>query len=344
VAGNEFGTLFRILTFGESHGPALGCVIDGCPAGVTWDQELLERELARRRPGFDPLSSERREEDRPRILSGVYDGRTLGTPITIVIFNEDARPGDYPAGRPLPRPGHADDLWGLKFGHADPRGGGRASGRETAARVAAGAVARMVLRALSPKTEVTAFAHRIGPFALEPDEAASVPAGDEDYVDSFPARFPSREKGPQVEALLLKAKEEGESWGGAATVRILRPPAGLGQPVFRKLKADLAAAFLGVGGTAGVEIGEGFSAAEARGREFHDPGRKPSPYGGIRGGISTGEEVLVRVAFKPPSTLGESARAGRHDPCIVPRALPVLEAMARLVLADHLLLARSDRV
>ena len=344
MAGNQFGLLFRVTTFGESHGPALGCVIDGCPAGLPWDQPLLEKALARRRPGRDPLASARREPDEARVLSGVYRGRTLGTPIALVIFNEDARPGDYPSDSPLPRQGHADDLWERKFGTADPRGGGRASGRETAARVAAGAVAAMLLRALSPETKVTAFAHRIGPFTLDPDEAAAARAGQEDQLDAYPARFPSQVEGPRVEALLLQAKEEGESWGGAATVAIQRPPAGLGAPVFRKLKADLAAAFLGVGGTAGVEIGEGFASAAARGSGFHAPRRALSPYGGIRGGLSTGEEILLRVAFKPPSTLGDAARAGRHDPCIVPRALPVLEAMARLVLADHLLLARTDRL
>ncbi len=342
MAGNEFGTLFRVVTFGESHGPALGCVIDGCPAGIPWDQALLEKALARRRPGFDPLSSDRREEDRPQVLSGVYQGKTLGTPLSIVIFNQDARPQDYPEDNPLNRPGHADDLWKLKFGHADPRGGGRASGRETAARVAAGAVAAMVLRALSPETAVTACTERIGPLALDPGEAQALPPGGEEAVDSFPARFPSKSKSRDVEALLTEAKAKGETWGGTALVRIHKPPAGLGQPVFRKLKADLAAAFMSVGGVSGVELGAGFSAARARGSEFHDPAASPSPYGGIRGGISSGEEILLRVAFKPPSTLGEGARAGRHDPCIVPRAVPVLEAMARLVLADHVLLARSD--
>ncbi len=344
MGGNEFGTLFRVLTFGESHGPALGAVIDGCPAGIPWDQALLEKALARRRPGFDPLSSPRREPDEPQVLSGLYQGKTLGTPIAVVIHNQDARPAEYQGGDLPPRPGHAGDLWALKYGHTDPRGGGRASGRETAARVAAGAVARMLVRALHPRTSVTAFTERIGPLALDPAEKKAVPPGGENFVDSFPARFPSEKKSQEVEALLENAKEKGESWGGAALLLVHRPPAGLGRPVFRKLKADLASAFMGIGGAAGVELGAGFGTAETRGSALHAPGASLSPYGGIRGGLSTGEEILFRVAFKPPATLGERALRGRHDPCIVPRAVPVLEAMTWLVLADHILLARSDRI
>ncbi len=201
----------------------------------------------------------------------------------------------------------------------------------------------MALQALSPETKVTAFTERIGPLVLEEEEARAVPPGGEDYIDSFPARFPSKSKSRDVEGLLLEAKKMGESWGGTALVRIHEPPAGLGRPVFRKLKADLASAFMSIGGAAGVELGAGFASAGARGSEFHDPDKTPSPYGGIRGGLSSGGEILLRVAFKPPATLGETARSGRHDPCIVPRAVPVLEAMARLVLADHILLSRADR-
>lgn len=340
MSANTLGHLFRVTTFGESHGPALGAVVDGCPAGVPFDPAFVQAMLDRRRPGQSAVVSARDEADTVDVLSGVHDGKTLGTPIAMCVRNRDARPQDYATIATSPRPGHADDTWRTKRGHVDPRGGGRASGRETVARVMAAAVARLLLAEVAPSLAVVGYARAIGPYSLSDDQAAAVT--DTAAIDRHPTRFPSPEA-DAVATLLADAKRDGKSYGGIAEVRIDGAPAGLGQPVFRKLKADLAGAMLGVGATAGVEVGAGFGAATAEGSEFHrrDGG---AHYGGIRGGIATGEPIVVRVAFKPTATVLDEAKRGRHDPCIVPRAIPVLEAMAWLVLADHWLLARTDRV
>lgn len=343
MSANAFGRVFVLTSFGESHGPALGAVVDGCPAGISFDPDLLAHDLRRRRPGANALVSARDEADAPEVLSGVYQGKTLGTPIAIVVRSTDARPEDYNKVVRQPRRGHADDVWRQKFGHADPRGGGRASGRETVARVMGGAVAHMVMAEFSPDTHVTAYARAIGPHELTEDEVRDVPSGQVDYVDQHPARFPSPGRGQAVEALLTEAKVQGLSYGGVAEIRVEHPPAGLGQPVFHKLKADLAAACLGVGATIGVEFGAGFAACRAEGSTFHAAAAGDAQYGGIRGGISTGEAIVFRVGFKPTATVLDTARKGRHDPCIVPRAIPVLEAMTWLVLADHTLWSRTDR-
>jgi len=343
MASNTFGHHFTLTTFGESHGPALGAVVDGCPSGVHFDLDLLRHELERRRPGTSDVVSERKESDRPEVLSGVYQDRTLGTPIAILVRNKDARPEDYEDIARSPRPGHADDVWKAKFGHADPRGGGRTSGRETVARVMGGAVAHMVANHIASEVRVTGFARSIGPHTLTDEDLAAIPAGQVKYIDSYPARFPSAKLAPKVETLLRDARKVGRSHGGVAEIWVDKTPAGLGQPVFQKLKADLAAAYMSVGATLGVELGAGFEAAAAEGTEFHRSPSGQQPYGGIRGGISTGERISARVAFKPTSSVLSTARKGRHDPCIVPRAVPVLEAMTWLVLADHLLLMRCDR-
>jgi len=334
MSANTFGRRFSITTFGESHGPGLGVVVDGCPAGVKWNESLLQREMDRRRPGSSALVSARNEADLPELLSGVYQGLTLGTPIALLVRNKDQRSEDYneieaqlrAVGQGIARPGHADDVWRAKFGHSDPRGGGRSSGRETLCRVLGGAVAQMFLRPLLPAMEVRGVARAIGPFRVRSGEDAR--------------------KLPEVEKLLIDAKADGKSYGGEVEITIEGVPQGLGQPVFHKLKADLASAFLGVGATAGVEIGEGFESADTEGSEFHSrEGRgETAPYGGIRGGIATGAPIVARVAFKPTSSVLDIAKKGRHDPCIVPRAIPVLENMAWLVLADHVLWARSDRL
>lgn len=357
MSANSFGSRFVVTTFGESHGPALGVVIDGCPAGVPFDAELLVRELVRRRPG-GALVSGRQEPDQPEVLSGVYEGKTLGTPLAIIVRNQDARSQDYAeiaAGMESPpispgqtgavRTGHADDVWRQKFGHSDPRGGGRSSGRETVARVMAGAVARMVLQALAPELKIHAFADQIGSEELSPDELEAANGMSSEQIDAFPARFPSSRARNTITSLLESAKRDGKSYGGRAVVRVTGAPAGLGQPVFHKLKADLASAFLGVGATSAVEIGEGANASHAEGTEFHAAtrGQHGNPYGGIRGGISTGEPIEARVSFKPTSSVLDVAKRGRHDPCIVPRAIPVLEAMMALVIVDHLLWARTDQ-
>lgn len=326
MSANTFGSRFSMISFGESHGTGLGVVIDGCPAGVKWNEGLLLSEMARRRPGASAIVSGRNEEDKPEVLSGVYEGLTLGTPIAMIVRNKDQRSEDYKEIALAPRPGHADDVWRAKFGHSDPRGGGRSSGRETLSRVLAGAVAQMFLAQAMPGLKVRGYARSIGPH---------IAADGQDAIQL-----------PEVQQLLIDAKRDGKSFGGEAEIAIEGAPVGLGQPVFHKLKADLASAFLGVGATAGVEIGEGFEAIHAEGTEFHGrEGRGESePYGGLRGGISTGGAIVSRVAFKPTSSVLDVAKKGRHDPCIVPRAIPVLEAMAWIVLADHVLWARGDRI
>lgn len=342
MGANTFGNLFSVTSFGESHGTALGAVIDGCPAGVIWDEQVLQRELERRRPGQkaegrEVVVTSRNENDTPEILSGVYEGKTLGTPIAIIIRNSDARSADYDKIKTTPRAGHADDVWKMKFGHSDPRGGGRSSGRETVARVIGGSVALMFLKQAAPKFVIKGFASQIGPFVLSEKDREQLSSV---RIDDYVARFPSSQQN-EVEKLLVDAKSSGKSYGGTAELWLEGVPAGIGQPVFRKLKSELAAAMMSVGAVSGVEIGEGFSAVDAEGSEFHTQGE--SPYGGIRGGISTGERIVVKVGFKPTSSVLDVAKQGRHDPCIVTRAIPVLESMAALVIADHLLLARIDR-
>lgn len=341
MSASQFGSRFVITTFGESHGPALGVVIDGCPAGVAFDEALLRRELERRRPGghgSGQIVSGRQEADQPEVLSGVYEGKTLGTPIAILVRNQDARSQDYSQIKNSPRAGHADDMWKQKFGHSDHRGGGRSSGRETVARVMAGAVAQMMLKHVAAPMRVIGYASQIGSLSLTDQERAEVINQD---VDSFQARFPSS-RDQEVEALLKSAQQQGESHGGTAEILIHNPPAYLGQPVFHKLKSDLAQAFLSVGAANGFELGLGFASSFTKGSEFH--AGLEDVYGGIRGGISTGESILLRVAFKPTSSILDVAKKGRHDPCIVTRAIPVLESMAWLVLADHYLWSKTDRI
>lgn len=339
MSANVFGERFRLMSFGESHGPALGAVIDGCPAGLVVDEELLLKELDRRRPGQSALTTARREADRPEILSGVFEGRTLGTPIAVIVRNTDARSADYAGIAGQPRAGHADDVWKNKFGHSDPRGGGRSSGRETLTRVIGGAFARMLIRQLAPGLSVKAFTSAVGGLELSGDDRRALETAD---VDAFPARFPSSAS-KDAEAAILSAREAGDSLGGTAEIWIDGAPAGLGQPVFHKLKADFASAYFSVGATSGVELGAGAEARQARGTSFHADA-KGEAYGGIRGGISTGERMIWKVHFKPTSSILDVAKRGRHDPFIVTRAVPVLEAMTWLVLADHLLWAKTDRI
>lgn len=340
MTANRFGRLFSVTTFGESHGPALGAVIDGCPAGVAFDHDLLLSQLARRRPGQSAVVSDRKEGDQPEILSGVFQGRTLGTPIAMIVRNLDARSQDYDN---LPvRPGHADDVWSEKFGHVDPRGGGRSSGRETVARVMAGAVAEMFVRALYSQFEVVAYVIQIGDRQISQDQLSALRRNaNRSNVDQNPVRCPDADLALQLEEKLQQAKTQGQSFGGVAEVVIRGLPMGLGQPVFHKLKSDLASAMMSVGATLGVEFGDGFRAAFEEGTAYHT--MKQTGYGGIRGGISTGEPIVLRVAFKPTSSVLDVAKKGRHDPCIVPRAVVVLEAMAALVIADHVLWQRLDQ-
>lgn len=345
MGANLWGECFQVTSFGESHGSALGAVIDGCPAGVSFDFDLLRAEMNRRRPGSTQAGgaavSQRQEQDEVEILSGVYQGKTLGTPIAMLVRNQDARSSDYDGLKDQARIGHADDVWQTKFGHRDHRGGGRSSGRETVARVMAGAVARMLIREMAPGLQIRGFATAIGPFILSEEERTKFLASDQS-ADQFSARFPSA-RHEDVKAALDQVRAEYDSWGGIAEIQVRGAPAGLGQPVFHKLKSDLARAMLSVGASSGFEMGDGLHNSQLTGRRFHTDSQN-SRYGGVRGGISTGEDLSFRTHFKPTSSLLDVAKQGRHDPCIVIRALPVLEAMTALVLADHLLWRRRDRI
>ncbi|MGE0179545.1 MAG: chorismate synthase [Sphingomonas sp.] len=302
---NSFGRLLRFSTWGESHGPTIGAVVDGCPPGLALREADLQPFLDARRPGGNALTSPRSEPDRVRILSGTYEGMTTGTPISLVIENIDARPADYPANAP-PRAGHADAAYDAKYGFRDPRGGGRASARETAARVAAGAVARLVI----PEVEIAARVIEIGGEANE-------------------ARWPE---------MIAATRQTGESLGGLIEGIATGVPAGWGAPLYAKLDAEIAAAMMSINAVKGVEIGAGFAAARAKGSDNADPGLA----GGITGGISTGAPIAVRVGFKPPSSVPKLGVTGRHDPCVVVRAGPIVEAMLALVLADQKLLHRAQ--
>jgi chorismate synthase len=302
MSWNSFGHVLRMTTWGESHGPAIGAIVDGCPSGLELDEAWVQHWLDQRRPGTSKTVSPRQEPDRVRILSGVYEGRTTGTPISLMIENVDARPADYPADAPF-RAGHADFTYQAKYGLRDPRGGGRASARETASRVAAGAVARLII----PEVAIEARVVEIG--------------GETD--------------GAKWESMIDQARSDGDSLGAVVECVAAGVPAGWGAPVYAKLDAELAGACMGINAVKGVEIGEGFGAARLRGSENGD-GMRAS---GIDGGISTGNPIILRVAFKPTSSIGGK---GRHDPCVGIRGAPVVEAMVALVLADHKLLHRGQ--
>lgn len=348
MAGNSFGTLFRVTTFGESHGPGIGAVIDGCPSRTPLTPEDFIAAMARRRPGRTPLDTPRREEDRVEILSGVFEGQTTGAPIALFIHNRDADSRPYEILRDAFRPGHADYTYFRKYGHFDFRGGGRSSARETAARVAAGVVAQKILDPVG--TQVTARTSELGRIRARKDIPGI--AEDNPFFCSDP------EAVPLMEAAMKQAREENDSLGGIVEVRVQGCPPGLGAPVFDKLDADLAKAVLSVGAVKGVEIGAGFAAARLKGSENNDPltpgGFLTNRAGGILGGISNGDVIVLRAAVKPIPSIkreqdtitgeGEAVKLslqGRYDISAVPRVVPVLEAMVKLVLADHLLRARA---
>ncbi len=326
---NTFGSLFRVTTFGESHGPALGAVVDGCPAGVSLAEGLIQAALDRRRPGQSALASARREPDRVEILSGVFEGRTLGTPIAALVRNVDQRPQDYDALRTEDRPGHADAVWRERFRHRDHRGGGRSSGRETLGRVIGGAVAEALLARELPAARTVAWVEQVGELtAREPGPDLS-----RDAIDRHPTRCPDLEAAPRMAEAIAAAKASGDSLGGVVALRLEGLPVGLGEPVFGKLKSRLADAVAGIGTVTGVVWGprDVLASIVRPGSQFHG---SPEVYGGIQGGMANGRPVELRVLCKPPATLGERARGGRHDPCILPRVVPVVEAMASLVVAD----------
>ncbi|MEE8167853.1 MAG: chorismate synthase [Candidatus Hydrothermarchaeales archaeon] len=353
MSGNTFGEILRITSYGESHGTAVGVIVDGCPSGLELSEEDIQRELDRRRPGQGEITTERREADRVRILSGVFEGRTLGTPVGMLVYNEDADSSPYVELKNKPRPNHADFTYAAKYGHFDWRGGGRASGRETVARVAAGAIAKKLLASIG--VEILGHAKEIHGIKARDVSVEDI----RKYVEENPVRCADTAAAKSMEKVILKAKEEGDSVGGVVELLALNVPTGIGEPVFDKLDADIAKAIMSVGAVKGVEIGAGFQVAEKKGSENNDEfyveegvvKTYSNNSGGILGGISNGMPIVVRAAVKPTSSIAKEQRTmdletmkdttirvtGRHDPCIVPRVLPVCEAMLALVLADHAL-------
>lgn len=356
--GNSFGHLFRVTTWGESHGDGVGVVIDGCPPRIELSEADVQCELDRRRPGQSAIVSSRDEPDRGQILSGVFEGQTLGTPISIFVRNQDARPEAYAEMTKTFRPSHADYTYEAKYGIRNWQGGGRASARETIGRVAAGAVARKVLSTLYPQFEAVAYVTHVYDLAATIDSTLVT----REQVEANSVRCPDAVAAERMIELIERNRAEGDSLGGVIECVLRGVLPGLGEPVFDKLEADLAKAMLSLPATKGFEIGSGFAATKMKGSEHNDPfemreGKvrtKTNRSGGVQGGISNGEDIVFRVAFKPTATIareqetvtasGEEtklAARGRHDPCVLPRAVPMVEAMAVLVLCDHALRQRA---
>ena len=364
MPGNAIGQTFRLTTFGESHGPAIGGIIEGMPAGVHMDAERIQAELDRRKPGQSRLTTARKEDDLVVLLSGLFDGITTGTPIGFTIANRDARSGDYDHNEDRYRPSHADYTYDAKYGRRDHRGGGRASARETACRVVAGALARQFLEQLYPQgpmPEVSAYVERVQDIAVPTPPAFHA----QSVVDANDVRCPDPETARRMEQRILEVKKAGDTIGGAVVVVARNIPPGWGEPVFDKLHADLAKALWSLPAVKGLELGSGFSGTLMRGSAHNDAftsegGRirtTTNHSGGIQGGISNGEDITLRVGFKPVATIleeqqtvtnsGENATMsgkGRHDPCVLPRAVPLVEAMVLMVLADHALRQRAARL
>jgi chorismate synthase len=350
VAGNTFGRIFAVTSFGESHGPALGCVVDGCPPGLELTEADLQVDVDRRRPGTSQYTSQRREPDTVRILSGVFEGKTTGTPIALLVENEDQRSRDYEKIKDRFRPGHADYTYQQKYGFRDYRGGGRSSARETVVRVAAGAIARKFLRGRL-KVTIHGYLAQMGSIVLEPKDPQSA------YGNPFFCPDPARV--PELEDFIWRIREAGDSIGARVTVIAHGVPPGWGEPVFERLDADLASAMMGINAVKGVEIGAGFKSVEQRGSEHRDAmtpgGFKSNHAGGVLGGISSGQDIVVSLALKPTSSIPlpgqtinihgepvEVVTTGRHDPCVGIRATPIAEAMLALVLMDHYLRFRAQ--
>jgi chorismate synthase len=356
--GSTFGQLFRITTFGESHGGAVGVVVDGCPPRLPLTVEEIQRDLDRRRPGQSKITTPRDEADKAEIVSGVFEGQTLGSPIAILVRNTDARPSAYEDFKDKYRPSHADFTYEAKYGIRNWQGGGRASARETIGRVAAGAIARKIL-ATSASVEVLAFVKRVQGIVAEVDTAKVTL----DEIEANIVRCPDADAAETMIARIDEARRDGDSLGGIVECVCRGVPAGLGEPVFDKLEADLARALMSLPASKGFEIGSGFASVAMTGIEHNDPftiedGRvrtTSNRSGGVQGGISNGEDIVIRVAFKPTATIRKTQDTvnqagdkvtleaqGRHDPCVLPRAVPMVEAMACLVLADHLLRQRGQ--
>jgi len=351
MAGNSYGTLFRVTTFGESHGEALGGIIDGCPAGIALDFDAIQNEMSRRKPGQSSIVTQRKESDAIKFLSGIFEGKTTGTPIGFVISNTNQKSEDYSHIEAAYRPSHADYVYEKKYGIRDYRGGGRSSARETVSRVVAGAIAKQMLSDI----KINAFVSSVGTIFIDK------PYQELDFskTESNPVRCPDAETAEKMEAYIRQIKKEGDTVGGTITCVIQNVPIGLGEPVFDKLHAELGKAMLSINAVKGFEYGSGFCGAQMKGSEHndlqHEDGTtKSNLSGGIQGGISNGMDIYFRVAFKPVSTImqkqstlnnqGEIVEMqgkGRHDPCVVPRAVPIVEAMAALVLADFYLINKT---
>ncbi|WP_198295944.1 chorismate synthase [Bacteriovorax sp. Seq25_V] len=324
MRGSVFGKMLSITTFGESHGVALGVVIDGMPSGIDFSLDDLQKELDRRAPGQSKGTTARKEADQAEVLSGIFENKTLGTPIAVIVRNTNQRSGDYDQIKTDHRPGHADQTYMDKYGIRDHRGGGRSSGRETLARVVGGYFASLIIS----QVKVKAFITKLGPFEYGSNLISdmSLNLGTYNFAD------PSKDM--EIEKYLIGLKKDGDSVGGIITVNIANCPAGLGEPAFDKLKADLAKAVLSIGACVSFSFGLGEKMAHMKGT---DVSKSRENFGGIEGGISNGETITLSMTFKPTSTVGDKAKSGRHDPCILPRAVPVVEAMIKLVIADHYL-------
>jgi chorismate synthase len=359
MAGSTFGKIFKIHTFGESHGKGIGVVIDGCPAGLMISSEDIQRELDRRKPGQSKITTDRKETDTVQILSGIFEGITLGTPIALFIKNQDHTPKDYDHLANLYRPSHGDFTWEQKYGIRDHRGGGRSSARETAARVAAGAIASKLIKHFG--IEVLSYVSSVGSKQWT-GNTASVTA---DQIESNEVRCPDPISAAKMISMIDVAKKEGESLGGTITGIIRNCPIGLGEPVFDKLHADLGKAILSINACKGFEIGSGFDGTQLTGSEHNDSfirvedqiKTSSNNSGGIQAGISNGMDIVFRAAFKPVASINKTQQTvnihgetvelqskGRHDPCVLPRAVPIVDAMASLVIADHLLRARLNKL
>lgn len=348
MAGNTFGNLFKVTTFGESHGEALGGIIDGCPPGIELDFEAIQREMERRKPGQSSIVTQRKENDEVQFLSGIFDGKTTGTPIGFMIPNTNQKSDDYSHIKDTFRPSHADYVYEKKYGIRDYRGGGRSSARETASRVVAGAIAKQVI----PEIKINAFTSSVGEIFIDKPYQAL----DFSKIESNAVRCPDEASAQKMEEYIKQIRKEGDTVGGTVTCVIQNVPIGLGEPVFDKLHAELGKAMLSINAVKGFEYGSGFCGAKMKGSEHNDLHNadgttKSNLSGGIQGGISNGMDIYFRVAFKPVATimqkqdsldihgnLVEMHGKGRHDPCVVPRAVPIVEAMAALVIADYFLL------
>lgn len=353
MAGNSFGNVFKLTSFGESHGEALGGIIDGCPAGIKLDLQAIQAELTRRKPGQSSIVTQRKEADEVNFLSGIFEGKTTGMPIGFTILNTNEKSGDYSHIKDVYRPSHADYVYEKKYGIRDYRGGGRSSARETVSRVVAGAIAKQIL----PEIKINAFVSSVGDIFIDKPYQAL----DFSKTESNAVRCPDEATAQKMEAYIKEIRKEGDSVGGTITCVIQNVPIGLGEPVFDKLHAELGKAMLSINAVKGFEYGSGFCGAKMKGSEHNDlynpdGTTKSNLSGGIQGGISNGMDIYFRVAFKPVATIMQAQQTidnqgnlvemqgkGRHDPCVVPRAVPIVEAMAALVLADYYLINKTQK-